>query len=440
MDDFQGHEGCNEILNVTRPDIVRGVHDAYFEVGVDCVETNTFGANLANLGEYDISDRIYELAAGRRPDRRARPPTAWSTADQPRFVIGSVGPGTKLPSLGHAPYAALRDAYQSRPRGMVDGGADAILIETAQDLLQAKAAVIGARRALADAGEDLPVMVQVTVETTGHDAARLRDRCGPDGAGAAGHRRDRAQLRHRPGRDERAPAPPLAPRPRSPSPACPTPACRMLTRDGAALPAHARGARRRARPSSSREFGLSLVGGCCGTTPEHLAAVVEAVGGQPVQPRRPRPEHGVAVALLSTCRSARTPSYLSIGERTNANGSKAFREAMLESRWDDCVEIARDQTRDGAHLLDVCVDYVGRDGAEDMREVVGRFATVRTLPLVLDSTEPPVIEAGLELLGGRAVINSVNYEDGDGPDSRFARIMPVVREHGAAVVALTIDE
>ena len=166
MDDFQGHEGCNEILNVTRPDIVRSVHDAYFAVGVDCVETNTFGANYANLGEYDISDRIYELAhAGAQI--AAESAQAWSTAEQPRFVIGSVGPGTKLPSLGHAPFALLRDAYAEQTRGMIDGGVDAILIETSQDLLQAKAAVIGARRALADAGETLPVMVQVTVETTG---------------------------------------------------------------------------------------------------------------------------------------------------------------------------------------------------------------------------------------------------------------------------------
>src|SRR3954470_12643374 len=166
LEDFQGHEGCNEILNVTRPDVVRSVHDAYFEVGVDAVETNTFGANLGNLGEYDIPERIGELAlAGARIAREAA--DAWSTQDQPRFVLGSVGPGTKLPSLGHAPYSALRDAYQEQVAGLVEGGVDAVLIETAQDLLQAKAAVVGARRALRDAGSDLPVMVQVTVETTG---------------------------------------------------------------------------------------------------------------------------------------------------------------------------------------------------------------------------------------------------------------------------------
>ena len=187
------------------------------------------------------------------------------------------------------------------------------------------------------------------------------------------------------------------------------------------------------------EFGLSLVGGCCGTTPEHTAALADRVAGRPATSRKPRPEPGVA-SLYQHVPFRQDTAFLSIGERTNANGSKAFRDAMLEGRFEDCVQIARSQTRDGAHLLDVCVDYVGRDGAADMREVVGRFATAATLPLVLDSTEPAVIEAGLEMTGGRAVINSVNYEDGDGPDSRIARMMPLVREHGAAVIALTIDE
>src|ERR1700729_3029416 len=212
----------------------------------------------------------------------------------------------------------------------------------------------------------------------------------------------------------------------------------MLTSDGASYPltpaqladAHDR---------FIREFGLSLVGGCCGTTPEHIAVLAGRVADRPVAGRRPRREPGVA-SLYQHVPFRQDTAFLTIGERTNANGSKAFREAMLEGRYEDCVGIARAQTRDGAHLLDVCVDYVGRDGAADMREIVSRFATAATLPLVLDSTEPGVIEAGLELTGGRSVINSVNYEDGDGPESRFARVMPLVREHGAAVIALTIDE
>src|SRR5690606_21854816 len=189
----------------------------------------------------------------------------------------------------------------------------------------------------------------------------------------------------------------------------------------------------------TREYGLALVGGCCGTTPEHMRLVVERLRGRERAPRRPRPEPG-ASSLYQHVPFRQDTSFLAIGERTNANGSKAFREAMLAGKWDECVEIARAQARDGAHMLDLCVDYVGRDGVADMKELAFRFATASTLPIMIDSTEPAVIQAALEMLGGRSVINSVNYEDGDGPGSRFARIMPLVKEHGAAVVGLTIDE
>jgi 5-methyltetrahydrofolate--homocysteine methyltransferase len=436
LDDFDGLEGCNEILNVTRPDIVRSVHDAYFEVGVDAVETNTFGANLGNLGEYDIPERTRELAeAGARIAREAA--DAWSSEEHPRFVIGSIGPGTKLPSLGHAPYAQLRDAYQQAAEGLVSGGADALLVETAQDLLQAKSAVVGARRALTAMGAEVPVMVQVTVETTGTmllgseigAALTALEPLGIDAIGlncATGPAEMSEHLRH------------LAKHARVPVTCMPNAGLPQLTRDGARYPLSPQELAA-AHVQFTREFGLGLVGGCCGTTPEHLRLVVDAVRGRPVTPRRPRHEAGVA-SLYAHVPFRQDASYLSIGERTNANGSKAFREAMLAGRLDECIEIARNQTRDGAHLLDVCVDYVGRDGAKDAQDVVGRLATSSTLPLVLDSTEPAVIEAGLELLGGRAVINSVNFEDGDGPGSRWARLKPIVQEHGAAVVALTIDE
>ncbi|GAA4220412.1 5-methyltetrahydrofolate--homocysteine methyltransferase [Streptosporangium album] len=436
LDDFEGHEGCNEVLNATRPDIVRAVHDAYFEVGVDCVETNTFGANLAALGEYDISARTYELSeAGARVAREAA--DHWSTPDHPRYVLGSIGPGTKLPTLGHRPYAVLRDAYYDNAAGLVAGGADALIIETCQDLLQVKAAVIGARRAIADSGRDVPVIAQVTVETNGAmllgseigAALTAIEPLGVDVIGlncATGPTEMSEHLRY------------LARHARVRLSCMPNAGLPQLTSDGAHYPLTP-DELADAHENFTRSFGLSLVGGCCGTTPEHLRKVVERVRGNELHPRRPRPEAGAA-SLYQHVPFRQDTSYLAIGERTNANGSKAFREAMLAENWEECVEIARAQSRDGAHMLDLCVDYVGRDGVKDMKELAFRFATASTLPIVLDSTEPAVLEAGLEMIGGRAIINSVNYEDGDGPDSRFTKIMKLVRSHGAAVMALTIDE
>ncbi|MFF0222430.1 methionine synthase [Streptomyces sp. NPDC004629] len=437
LDDFENLEGCNEILNVTRPDIVRSVHEAYFAVGVDCVETNTFGANHAAMAEYDIADRVYELSeAGARVAREVA--DGFTAGDgRQRWVLGSIGPGTKLPTLGHAAYTTLRDAYQRNAEGLVAGGADALLVETTQDLLQTKAAVLGARRGLAALGLDLPVIVSVTVETTGTmllgseigAALTALEPLGIDIIGlncATGPAEMSEHLRY------------LARNARIPLSCMPNAGLPVLGKDGAEYPLTAPELAD-AQETFVREYGLSLVGGCCGTTPEHLRQVVERVQGVTPPERSPRPEPGAA-SLYQSVPFRQDTSYLAIGERTNANGSKKFREAMLEGRWDDCVEIAREQIREGAHMLDLCVDYVGRDGVADMDELAGRFATASTLPIVLDSTEVDVIRAGLEKLGGRAVINSVNYEDGDGPESRFAKVTELAREHGAALIALTIDE
>ncbi|MFB7502314.1 methionine synthase [Streptomyces broussonetiae] len=437
LEDFQQLEGCNEILNLTRPDIVRSVHEAYFAVGVDCVETNTFGANHAALGEYDIAERVFELSeAGARVARETA--DAFTAQDgRQRWVLGSMGPGTKLPTLGHAPYPTLRDAYQRNAEGLVAGGADALLVETTQDLLQTKAAVLGARRGLEALGADLPVIVSVTVEATGTmllgseigAALTALEPLGIDMIGlncATGPAEMSEHLRH------------LARHARVGLSCMPNAGLPVLTKDGAHYPLS--GAElATAHWGFVQEFGVGLVGGCCGTTPEHLRQVVERVRGVVPPVREPRPEPGAA-SLYQSVPFRQDTSYLAIGERTNANGSKKFREAMLEGRWDDCVELAREQIREGAHMLDLCVDYVGRDGVADMEELAGRFATASTLPVVLDSTEVEVIRAGLEKLGGRAVINSVNYEDGDGPESRFARVTRLAQEHGAALIALTIDE
>ncbi len=440
LDDFEQLEGCNEILNVTRPDVVEAIHGAYFEAGVDAVETNTFGTNLSALNEYDIPERIEELAeAAARIARRTA--DRYATADRPRYVLGSVGPGTKLPTLGHISYAELRDAFQRQVEAMLAGGIDAVLIETSQDLLQTKAATIGAKRARLATGLDVPIIVNVTVETTGTmllgteigAALTSLEPLGIDLIGlncATGPAEMSEHLRHL----SRHAGIGLACMPNAGLP--------ELTADGAHYPLTPVQLAD-ALEQFVGEFGLGLVGGCCGTTPEHLRQVVERLhgpeGGRPVLERTPQPT-AASASLYAEVPFRQDTSYLSIGERTNANGSKAFREALLEERWDDCVEIARSQIRDGAHLLDLNVDYVGRDGAADMSEIAYRFATASTLPIVIDSTEPEVLRAGLERLAGRSVINSVNYEDGDGPDSRFTKIMQLVAEHGAAVMALTIDE
>jgi len=436
LDDFDGLEGCNEILNVTRPDVVRGVHEAYLAVGADCVETNTFGANLANLAEYGIEGRIRELSeAGAQLARAAA--DAYATPEQPRFVLGSIGPGTKLPTLGHAAYTTLRDAYQENAVGLIAGGSDALIIETCQDLLQVKAAVIGSKRAMAELGRSVPIICHMAVETTGTmllgseigAALTAIEPLGIDLIGlncSTGPAEMGEHLRY------------LSQHSQIPVSVMPNAGLPVLTSDGAYFPLTP-DEMGDALEQFVTDYGVALVGGCCGTTPEHIRVLAERMRGRPPVVREPRPEPG-ASSIYHHVPFAQDASVLMVGERTNANGSKAFREAMLAGDWQACVEIARSQARDGSHLLDLCVDYVGRDGTQDMRELASRFATASTLPIMLDSTEPGVIEAGLETLGGRCVVNSVNFEDGDGPDSRYARLMPVVKEHGAGVVALLIDE
>ena len=436
MEDFQGLEGCNEILNVTRPDMVAAVHNAYLEVGVDAIETNTFGANWANLAEYEAEDRIYELAlAGAKIARECA--DNFSTNEHPRYVLGSIGPGTKLPTLGHTTYEYLRNAYEVAAKGLIDGGCDGLLIETAQDLLQAKAAVNGSRAAIENTGKDIYLMAQVTVEATGTmllgseigAALTALEPLGIDSIGlncATGPTEMSEHLRQ------------LSQQAKISLTCMPNAGLPVLGANGAHYPlspidlAHA-------LKVFIKDYGLNFIGGCCGTTPEHLKEVV-AIANLEKPMVRVIPVEASVASLYQQVQLRQDKTYLAIGEKTNANGSRAFKEAMLSENWEQCLEIARDQIRDGAHMLDLCVDYVGRDGAIDMSLLAEKLATSSTLPIVLDSTEPKVIKAGLERLGGRAVINSVNFEDGDGPDSRFTKMMELVKEHGCAVIALTIDE
>ncbi|MBE2997605.1 methionine synthase [Nocardiopsis sp. HNM0947] len=436
LDEFEGHEGCNDILNITRPDIVRETHAAFLAVGTDCIGTNTFSANYGGLVEYGIEDRSHEIAeAGARLAREAA--DAHATPDHPRYVLGSMGPGTRLPTLGHAPYSHLRNYYEQSALGLISGGSDAILIETSQDLLQVKAAVVGAKRARKSLGQDVPIIAQVAIETNGAmlmgseigAALTSLEPLGIDVIGincSTGPAEMSEHLRY------------LSHHARVPISCMPNAGLPKLGANGAYYDLSPEELAE-AHDTFTGEYGLSLVGGCCGTTPEHLRVVVEQVQGRGVKNRKPLAEPSLS-SLYQSVPFRQDASYLAVGERTNANGSKKFREAMLAEDWDTCVDIARDQISDGAHLLDLNVDYVGRDGAADMRELASRFSTNSTLPVMLDSTEPAVMEAGLEALGGRAIINSVNYEDGDGPDSRFNRIMSLVAEHGSAVVGLCIDE
>ncbi len=432
-DDFGGEalEGCNEILCATRPDVIAGMHEAFFRAGVDVVETASFGSFAVPLAEYGIADQSHELnvAAAR---------IAREVADgYDGLVAGSIGPGTKFASLGQIRFAELRDAYEVQARALLEGGVDLLLVETQFDLLGAKAALIGCRRAMAAVGREVPIQVQVTIELTGTmlpgteigDALGALDAMRPDAIGincATGPAEMSEHLRYL-GQHARMP---VACLPNAGLPSVVDGKMHYDLTPEQLAEYHTR---------FVTEFGVQIVGGCCGTTVEHIHAVVEAVKDLTPAPRTPVHEDG-ATSIYSFTPFEQDLTYLSIGERTNANGSKKFREAMLAGDWDTCVAMAREQEREGAHVLDVCVDYVGRDGTADMDEIASRFATQATVPLMIDSTEPDVIETALQWIGGRAILNSVNLEDGDAPGTRLDRFLTLAREYGAAVVCTCIDE
>jgi 5-methyltetrahydrofolate--homocysteine methyltransferase len=433
LDDYQQLEGCSEILCVTRPDVVKGVHAAYFEAGADAVETNSFGSTAIVLGEYGIADRVVEL--NQAAARLARDVADdFATDGRPRWVVGSMGPGTKLPTLGHTTYDTLRATYSDQAFGLLDGGADVLLVETCQDLLQLKAAVAGAFAGMRRAGRKVPLMAQVTVETTGQmllgsDIAAALAAVEPLGVDligmncATGPAEMGEHLRH------------LAQHARMRLSCLPNAGLPEL-RDGRPWYPLTPAELAEAHTRFVAEFGLSVVGGCCGTTPEHIRQVVEAVGGHQPVPREPVHEPGLS-SLYQAVPLDQDITYLTVGERCNANGSRKFRDQMLEGDLDGMVRIAKDQIREGAHVLDVCVDYVGRDGVPDMDVLAERLAQQSTMPIMLDSTQADVIEAGLKRLGGRAIINSINLEDGE---NRMDAVCPMARQYGAALVALLIDE
>jgi 5-methyltetrahydrofolate--homocysteine methyltransferase len=437
-DDFGGPalEGCNEVLVRTRPDVIRDLHASFLEVGVDCIETDSFGSSAVVLAEYGLEAEAHSLsvAAARLAREMA---DAYATADRPRWVGGSIGPTTKLPTLGHITYRRMRDGFEEQAHGLLEGGVDLFVIETQQDLLAVKAAMNGCRRAMRSIGREVPLQVQVTIETNGRmlvgseiGAALVSiDAMRADLIGlncATGPREMTEHLRHLQANSRM----PISCLPNAGLPSIVDGRTHYdLTPDELAEH-HAR---------FITEVGVSVVGGCCGTTPEHLRTVIERCRDLTPRARDPRPEPAVT-SVYSPVPYDQDVSVLLIGERTNTNGSRAFRDALLEERWDDVVRVGTDQVKESAHLIDVCVDYVGRDGTADMSQVAQRYATAVPLPLVLDSTEPPVLEAGLERLGGKCLLNSANLEDGEHEGSRFDRVMSLAREHGAGVICLTIDE
>jgi 5-methyltetrahydrofolate--homocysteine methyltransferase len=437
-DDFGGQhlEGCNELLAITRPDLIAKMHEDFLKVGVDALETATFGSFSTVLAEYGIADRAHEitLAAARIAREVA---DSFESDGRPRYVAGSIGPGTKLPSLGHISFVDLRDTYEEHARALIEGGVDLLLIETCMDLLQIKSAMQGGRRAMKALGREVPIQVQVTMETTGRmlvgteigAALTALLAMKPDVIGincATGPAEMQEHLRHL---SQHSPIP-------------------ISVLPNAGLPSVVDGRTHYdLTPAQLAEFhrhhvqdlGIRVVGGCCGTTPEHLRQVVEAVRNITPARREPVQEPSVT-SLYSPVTLKQDNSVLYIGERTNANGSRAFRDAMLAGDWDTCTKMANEQIREGAHVLDVCVDYVGRDGTADMAEIAGRFASQASVPLVIDSTEPQVMEAALQLAGGRCILNSANLEDGEEPGRRMDRIFSLARDYGAAVICLLIDE
>lgn len=433
-DDFHGHDGLNELLCVTRPDVIKEIHASYLEAGADLIETNTFGSTSIVLDEYEQGSRAFELneAAASLACEVAR---SFSTRSQRRFVSGAVGPTTKLPSLGHISYDTLLTAYIEQMRGLLSGGVDLFHIETCQDPLQFKAAVQAARVAMRDAGRQVPLIVQVTIETVGTmlvgtdiaaalsilqslpvEIIGLNCATGPDFMKEHVRFLGLNSTRY-------ISVLPNAGLPRNV--------------DGKAVYDLTPDALGQALRDFVAEFGANIVGGCCGTTPEHIRRLGEAVSSLKPKPRPAAYAPHISSLYQAVPLDQEGTSPLYVGERTNANGSKRFRELLLAEDWSALAEMAKEEEREGAHAIDVCTAYVGRDEVRDMTEVLQRLSTQVSLPIMLDSTQVDVLEAGLRLLGGRPIINSINLEDGE---EKLDHIVRLAKQFGAALVALTIDE
>jgi len=438
--DYRGAENCTEVLNLSRPDLVLDIHKGYLAAGSDVVQTNSFGGSPITLDEFDLGDQAHDI--NRIAGELARAAVDSMVGDgRERFVLGSIGPGTRLPSLGHIDYDSLEAAYHTQSAGLIAGKVDGLLVETCQDTLQIKAAVNGAKRALADAEVALPIMVQVTVETTGTLLV------GADIAAAATVVRaldvDMLGLNCATGPQE------MAEHVKWLGENWPDP---ISLQPNAGLPELVDGAPHYPLGAAEMadwlrrfvaEDGVNLIGGCCGTDIPHIQALDAMLRDVAEDGYRPVPsEREVSwVPALASAYSAvpyrQENAILSIGERCNANGSKKFRELQEAENWDACVEMGRDQVREGSHAIDVCTAFVGRDEISEMNEVVSRMRGSVSAPLVIDSTELPVLESAMRLYGGKPLINSINFEDGEEP---AAKRLQLAKQFGAGIIALTIDE
>ena len=435
--DFEGRENCSEVLVRTRPDVVRSIHESFLRVGADAVETNTFGANRLVLTEFDIADEAFAInEAAARIAREAC--DQFHTNDRPRFVIGSIGPGTRLVTLGHVDWDTLLASYREQADGLIAGGADVLLIETCQDLLQVKCAVNAAFDAIAAAGhtpESLPVMVQVTIETTGtmllgteiaaaatalarYPIMSLGLNCATGPVEMAEHLTWLA--RHWPHAISVLPNAglPTLVDGKTEYPLGPVPFAEKMA-------------------EYVTRCGLNIVGGCCGTTPAHIEALSERIDGLKPAVRDTEPIPSACTSLYQPVDYRQDQSILNVGERTNASGSRAFKRMLEAEAWDDIVSLARGMMREGSHLIDINVDYAGRDNPADMGAIVTRIVRQVNTPIMLDSTQAPTIEAGLKCAGGTCIINSANLEDGT---EKFDELCGLAKRYGAAIVLGCIDE
>ncbi|MCF6201657.1 MAG: homocysteine S-methyltransferase family protein, partial [Hydrogenimonas sp.] len=430
---WEGKEGCNELLNATAPEIVRKIHERYAMAGADLIKTNTFGSMNWVLDEYQISNRAYELSK-KGCELVKSVCEEYSTPGKPRYCLGSIGPGTKLPSLGHIEYDEMYDGYLEMAKGMIDGGVDIFLLETCQDPLQIKAALHACQDASKELAKEIPVMVSVTIELSGTmligtDAATIATimepfnilslgfNCGTGPEQVKKHIQTLSKLWHGP----------------------------ISVHANAGLPQNRGGYTyypmgpeefSRQQKSFTEFDGVAFLGGCCGTTPQHIKALADALEGVSPKPAKGSQLPSLA-SLFNSAPLMQDPPPLLIGERSNATGSKVFRELLLAEDYEGTLSVGQQQVRAGAHVLDVSVGFAGRDETKDMKEVISLYSQKIPLPLMPDSTQVKGLETALKCIGGKPILNSVNLEDGI---EKFDAVCKLAKRFGAALVCLTIDE